>query len=247
MTPVSVPQGRCATPCRPSLGVYSCHYSCIDMAEIDDVLNAEERILWEGSPAPIPFFASTALSALIGLLILAALLRTLTTIPPSTSTVAAILFFLPFFLLAIALAAAFPLYRILAFLCIRYAITSKRILLQRGVLFRELAMVDFDQITQAAVERNLVDLLLGFGHTASLQLTTRTQDDEPQVRSATYVFSHIAHPDTVFAFFHRAESDVKTDMQYPNQLRPRENDGYATIYLPRADGVASSPATLHVP
>ena len=47
-----------------------------------------------------------------------------------------------------------------------------------------------------------------------------------------HVLSHIPHPYDVFRFFHRAEYDVKTDIEYPNRLRPDTNPGYPTTYPP---------------
>ena len=94
-------------------------------------------------------------------------------------------------------------------------------------------MVDFDQIVDASVDISLIDIFLGFGRTGSVSLVTRAPPDEKDNADTTaIVLSHICHPYDVFRFFHRAEFDVKTDIQYPNRLRPPSNPGYPTTYTP---------------
>jgi hypothetical protein len=58
--------------------------------------------------------------------------------------------------------------------------------------------------------------------------------EEDDTAQTPHVLSHIPHPYDVFRFFHRAEFDVKTDIEYPNRLRPDTNPGYPTTYPPPA-------------
>ena len=57
-------------------------------------------------------------------------------------------------------------------------------------------------------------------------------DASEDPEQAPHILLHLPHPYDVLRFFHRAEFDVKTDIQYPNQLRPNVNPGYSTSYSP---------------
>ena len=71
-----------------------------------------------------------------------------------------------------------------------------------------------------------------------LQDNTRTgensaiSDEKNNADRTAIVLSHICRPYDVFRFFHRAEFDVKTDIEYPNRFRPDANPGYPTSYPP---------------
>ena len=205
------------------------------MGGIAEVVNTDEHVLWEGRPAVLPFFASSLLSVLLGIPLFVGILRSLAGNPPGPSTrVFAVLFLGPFLLVGLVLAVGFPLYRLLVYLNLSYAITNKRVLLQSGIIAKDIVMLDFDQTSNASVEIGFLDVFLGFGQSGSLLLTTRGSlgSDETDPGHAMYVLAHIPHPYDMFKFFERAEYDVKTDMEYPNRLRPAENPGYPTTYPP---------------
>ena len=148
-----------------------------------------------------------------------------------SDSVAAFLFLTPFLLAGFLLAVAYPIWRLLEYLRLSYAITSQRVVSQGGVIEHDVTMVDFDQIVDASVEINLADIFLGLGRTGSVSLATRA-DDEGNADQTAIVLSHICHPYGVLRFFHRAEFDVKTDIQYPNRLRPDMNPGYSVSLFP---------------
>ena len=204
------------------------------MEAMKEVLNGDEQILWQGKSALLPFFASAILSLLFGVGLLAILAYFATGQPPRphTDIAAAFLFLSPFLLVGFLLAVAYPIWRMLVYIRLSYAITTQRVVFQSGVIEHDVAMLDFDQIVHADAEVNLTDIVLGFGRTGSISLTTRTPSDaeEEDADKTLQVLAHIPHPYDVFRFFHRAEYDVKTDIEYPNRLRPDTNPGYPTSY-----------------
>jgi hypothetical protein len=206
------------------------------METMKEVLTGDEQILWEGKPALLPFFASAILSLVLGAGLLAILARFVAGQPSRehTDLVAAFLFLSPFLLAGFLLAIACPIWRVLAYLRLSYAITTQRVVFQSGVIEHNVAMVDFDQIAHANAEIDLTDIFLGFGRTGSVWLTTRPpcDPDQDDADKTPHVLSHIPHPYDVFRLFHRAEYDVKTDIDYPNRLRPDTNPGYPTTYPP---------------
>ena len=205
------------------------------MEDIAPILDGDETILWQGRPAVLPFFASAIVSLLVGVGLLAIVARLVAgqPLPPRPDFLASALFLSPFLLTGFLLALCFPLYEILSYLCISYAITSQRVVFRSGIILHHVDIVDFDQIVYADMKVDLADILLGFGRTGSVSLETRAAFDAPEdPEHATHLLSHVAHPSGVLQFFHRAEFDVKTDIEYPNRLRPDENPGYPTSYPP---------------
>jgi hypothetical protein len=203
---------------------------------VDEILNSDEQILWQGKPALLPFFAGAIVSFLLGVGLLAILAHLVgrQQVGQQTDLVVAFLFLSPFLLVSFLLAVAYPIWRVLAYLRLSYAITTQRVVCQSGVIEHDVAMVDFDQIVHADADVDLIDIFLGFGRTGSVRLTTRAPSDTEQddADETPHVLSHIPHPYDVFRFFHRAEYDVKTDIEFPNRLRPDTNPGYPTIYPP---------------
>jgi hypothetical protein len=135
-------------------------------------------------------------------------------------------------LIGFLLALCYPVYVILSYLCLSYAITSQRVVMRSGIIERDVAIVDFDQIVHADMEVDLTDIVLGFGRTGSLSLTMSAADAPQAPKQGPHILSHLSHPYDVLRFFHRAEFDVKTDMQFPNELRPNVNPGYSPSYSP---------------
>ena len=145
------------------------------MGTMEEILNGDEQILWQGKPALLPFFAGAILSFLLGVGLLAILARFVAGQPPGqhTDLVAAFLFLSPFLLAGFLLAVAYPIWRVLAYLRLSYAITTQRVVFQSGVIEHDVAMVDFDQIVHADSGSRPDGHLLGFGRTGSVSLTTR--------------------------------------------------------------------------
>jgi hypothetical protein len=204
------------------------------METTKEILNGDEQILWQGKPALLPFFAGAILSLLLGIGLFVILARLVAGQPSGqhTDLAAAFLFLSPFLLAGFLLAVAYPIWRVVAYLRLSYAITTQRVVFQSGVIVHDVAMVDFDQIVHADTEVDLTDIFLGFGRTGSISVTTRAPSDGEQddADKTPHVLAHIRHPYDVFRFFHRAEYDVKTDLEFPNRLRPDTNPGYPTTY-----------------
>jgi hypothetical protein len=205
------------------------------MGDIAPILSGDETILWQGRPAVLPFFAGAIASLLVGVGLLAIVAQVVAgqPLPQHPDRLASALFLSPFLLIGILLALWYPVYRILSYLRLSYAITSQRVVFRSGVIEHHVAIVDFDQIVHADMEVDLTDIVLGLGRTGSVSLTTRAVFDAPDDPEQTpHVLSHVPHPYDVFRFFHRVEFDVKTDIEYPNRLRPDVNPGYPTSYPP---------------
>ncbi len=207
------------------------------MRELDKVLD-NEKVLWEGSPQFWPFVVGNSLIVLfvwfflfifigpfVGFLfsifflllmnvfgnILGAIISTL---------ISLLLFFIPPFI-----------YQVLSFNRTHYAITDKRVIIQKGVIGRDFEIVDHDKITNAEVNVGIADKMFGKNSGSILISTagTFTYTRQGQV-SRPYTLRNISSPYEVFKQFKTISHDIKTDVYYPNKKRPKINPGYPTEY-----------------
>lgn len=140
---------------------------------------------------------------------------------------------MPHFWIGLAVFIGFPLYSILVHKHTYYAITDKRIIIQKGLIGRDFEIIDYDQVTNAEVNVGILDKLLG-KNSGSILISTAgsfTYTRQGPVNKP-YTLSHVKDPYHVFKFFKDVSHDVKTDINYPNKYRPRTNPGYRTGYSP---------------
>ncbi|MBI2079556.1 PH domain-containing protein [Candidatus Micrarchaeota archaeon] len=206
------------------------------MKELEKVLDEDEKVLWEGKPEFWPFFLGgsiwISLFGLIWLLFISPVFL-LGFADPEDSSIA-LIFMIPFLLIGLGLVFGTPLYNLFVHKHIYYAITDKRIIIQHGIIGRDFEILDFDQVTNAQVNVDLFDQIFG-GKTGSILTSCAgiagyTKNGTPITKS--YNLANIQDPYEVFKFFKKVSHDVKTDIQYPNKLRPSENPGYKTDYKP---------------
>jgi hypothetical protein len=200
------------------------------MRELNKVLDPEEKVFWEGKPSFWPFVFSVIPIMIFGLFFLI-IGGTITLTSIKTGNFLTLLF--PHFWFGVAMVFGSPLYRILVHKYTYYAVTDKRVILQGGLIGRDFSIVDFDQITNAEVNVGILDQIFG-GKTGSIFISTAGTfsygKHGPVPRP--YSLSHINNPYEVFKFFKKISHDVKTDIEYPNALRPQSNPGYKTNYSP---------------
>jgi len=106
-----------------------------------------------------------------------------------------------------------PIYQILVYKYVYYAITNKRVLFQKGLIGRDFEMVDFDQITNAEVNVGLLDKLFG-GNSGSILISTAgsfTYGRYGPVQRP-YTLRNIENPYDIFRFFKKVSHAVKTDI-----------------------------------
>lgn len=190
------------------------------MRELNKVLDNNEQVLWEGTPKFWPYFLGSSIGitilALFWLVImLPFFLVALISIFTGSLFGLAFLLFPPFWI-GIALFIGLPLYQYLVHKHIYYAITDKRVIIQRGLIGRDFDSIDFDNIRNAHVNVGLFDKL--FGDSGSLMISA----------GKMYILRNIENPYDVFKNFKELSHSVKTDIYYPNELRPKQNLGYKT-------------------
>ncbi len=202
------------------------------MYEIDKILDEKEKVLWEGKPKFLPFFLGGSIPLfIVGLIFLAVgLLAVIIGVKRGQTT----FLLLPHFWIGVLIVFGIPIYNVLVFGRMHYAITNKRVIIQKGLVGRDFEMVDFDQISNAEVRVGVIDKIFGGGSGSILVSTagTFTYGRHGPIQRP-YTIRNIDNPYEVFKFFKKVSHDVKTDINYPNKYRPDSNPGYNTEYKPK--------------
>lgn len=204
------------------------------MRELDKVLDQDEKVFWEGAPRFWPFFLGRSFPILVFGFFWTGFVVVFVTSYFYSFGLFKYFIILPHFWIGLFMLLGPTIYNALVFKHTYYAITDKRVIIQKGWIGRDFEMVDFDKITNAEVNVGVFDKLLGGGNTGSILLSTAgsfTYSRRGPVRKP-YTISNVTNPYNVFKFFKKVTHDVKTDIQYPNKLRPGDNPGYRTGYDP---------------
>lgn len=190
------------------------------MKELDKVLDAKEKIQWENRPKFLPFvLGAGALYVIISSIIILPLLF----LGYGAGSAGLYLF------LILAFVIGAPVYHILVYPFVHYAITNKRVIIQKGLIGRDFDMVDFDKITDLQVNVGVVDKLFGQGSGSILVATAgRIIQTKKGKVQAPYTLRNIPNPYEVFKTLKKVSHAVKTDIHFPNEYRPRKNKGYNT-------------------
>ena len=209
------------------------------MQEFANVLNKNEKTHWEGRPKFLPFLMSGAImSMIIGLIFIVFLIPMTLSIAPLMEEIGYmyVLILLPLLVPGIFFIIVAPIYQILVHRHIYYAITDKRIILQKGLIGIDFEIVDFYQVTNAEVNVGAFDKLF-VGDSGSILISTAgsfTYGRHGPIQRP-YVLRNIENPYAVFRFFKDVAHAVKTDIQFPNKYRPDTNPGYNTNYTSKND------------
>jgi uncharacterized membrane protein YdbT with pleckstrin-like domain len=135
---------------------------------LEKILDKDEKVLWEGKPKFWPFFLISFGASFFGLLFLIfgsiALFEGI-----KEGDIILILF--PHFWIGLILVFGYPIYKFLVYKYTYYAITNKRVIIQKGLIGRDFEIVDFDKITNAEVNVGVLDKLFG-GNSGSILIST---------------------------------------------------------------------------
>jgi hypothetical protein len=109
-----------------------------------------------------------------------------------------------------------------------YAFSNKRMMMRSGFWGTDFKAIDYDKISDIEVNVNPVENMLGVGTIQTF--SGRVSDKDGRIYDQ---FIGIKEPYEVFKRIKEVSLDVKTDISYPNALRPHYNPGYSTSYRER--------------
>lgn len=198
-----------------------------DLKNIEDVIGSDEQILWSGKPKKRAFlinaFTKMLPIALIWLLFdgafIGLMIGTMDEIPAPVK-----IFMAVFFLFHLA-----PVWIWLSHVLtanrqhenLEYAFTQKRIIIKSGIIGIDFKNIYYSEIDSVNLRVGLVDRIEKVG------------DIYIKSIGGANVLYDLENPYSLTEKLQKIVVDIKTDIQFPNNLRPAENDGYSTKYTYR--------------
>lgn len=198
-----------------------------DLKNIEDVIGSDEQILWSGKPKKRAFlinaFTKMLPIALIWLLFdgafIGLMIGTMDEIPASVKTFMAVFFL--FHLMPVWIWLSNVLTANRQHENLEYAFTNKRIIIKSGIIGIDFKNVYYSEIDSVNLRVGLVDRIEKVG------------DIYIKSIGGANVLYDLENPYTLTEKLQKIVVDIKTDIQFPNNLRPAENDGYSTKYTYR--------------
>lgn len=124
-----------------------------------------------------------------------------------------------------------PIYTFFSSIFTFYAITDKRVIIQSGIIGTDFQVVDFDKINNMDVNVGISDKLFGNNSgTISIDSGRVESTSKGGTYTVLQTMELITDPYAVFEKLKKVSHDIKTDIEYPNKLRPETNPGYNTKY-----------------
>lgn len=100
-----------------------------------------------------------------------------------------------------------------------YVFTSKRIIIRTGLIGIDFKNIYYEEVQTVTVKVGLLDRIFKVG---DLYIQTANQVGKIENIKAPYHYS---------SKIQKIVQDIKTDINFPNDLRPSENRGYNTKYI----------------
>ena len=106
-----------------------------------------------------------------------------------------------------------------------YIVTDRAVYISGGVFTMNLNSKTYAELSQINLHRGVFDQMFNVG---DVRITTNqfTSKNMP----ATFSINSISNYSEVFQLVKKLQTDVYSDIIYPNDLRPEENHGYNTKY-----------------
>lgn len=198
-----------------------------DLKNIEDVIGSDEQILWSGKPKKraylINAFTKMLPIALIWLLFdgafIGLMIGTMDEIPTSVKTFMTVFFL--FHLMPVWIWLSNVLTANRQHENLEYAFTNKRVIIKSGIIGIDFKNIYYSEIDSVNLRVGLVDRIEKVG------------DIYIKSIGGANVLYDLENPYTLTEKLQKIVVDIKTDIQFPNNLRPAENDGYSTKYTYR--------------
>lgn len=198
-----------------------------DLKNIEDVIGSDEQILWSGKPKKRAFlinaFTKMLPIALIWLFFdgafIGLMIGTMDEIPAPVK-IFMVVFFL-FHLMPVWIWLSNVLTANRQHENLEYAFTNKRIIIKSGIIGIDFKNIYYSEIDSVNLRVGLVDRIEKVG------------DIYIKSIGGANVLYDLENPYSLTEKLQKIVVDIKTDIQFPNNLRPAENDGYSTKYTYR--------------
>lgn len=106
-----------------------------------------------------------------------------------------------------------------------YIVTDRAIYVSGGIFTRNINAKPFAELSHINLHRGIFDQMFNVGDI----IATTSQVDQ-KGKTVTVNISSISDYTTVYNLVKKVQTDIYTDVMYPNAKRPQENPGYNTEY-----------------
>jgi len=193
---------------------------------VEDVLNDDEKVLWRGKPNAKSYVLAAMLKmlpiAIIWLIFDGAFIVGISIGMSHGQIPLSLLgFIIPFFLLHLMPVWMWIINTVKAFKEVKnleYAITDRRVIIRSGVIGIDFKFVNYTEIDSVNIKVGFIDKIFKVG---DIYINS-------SVNSA--VLWDVSNPYKIGRALQKVTIDIKSDIHYPNALRPEENPGYKTRY-----------------
>lgn len=194
--------------------------------KIEDIIGKDEQILWRGKPNRKAYIFSSIFSmfpfALIWLLfdsvfIVAMFASNAFSQMPIGAVIGIIVFF-AFHLTPVWIWLGNIITASKGYKNLEYVFTNKRIIIRSGIIGIDFKNIYYSEIQSVNLKVGLIDKMLKVG------------DIYIKSKNSSQVLFDISDPYFITQKLQEIVIDIKTDIEFPNGLRPEENPGYNTKY-----------------
>lgn len=193
---------------------------------IEDVLNDDEKVLWRGKPNAKSYIWAAIVKmlpiALIWLIVDGGFIVGISIGMSSGKMPLALLgFIIPFFLIHLTpvwIWIANTVKAVREVKNLEYAVTDKRIIIRSGVIGIDFKFINYTEIDSVNVKVGLIDKIFKVG---DIYINSSVNSG---------VLWDVSNPYGVGRALQKVTTDIKSDIHYPNALRPDNNPGYKTEY-----------------
>ena len=195
--------------------------------EVEDILNKDEQVLWKGKPKKRAYIFSSIFSmmpiAIIwllfdgGFIVAMCVGGAFSKIP--IGVVIGIVAFFAVHLIPVWIWIANIITASRGYKNLEYLFTNKRIIIRSGIIGIDFKNIYYSEIESVNLKVGLIDKMLKVG------------DIYIKSKDKSQILFDIDDPYFITQKLQEIVIDIKTDIEFPNGLRPGENPGYSTKYI----------------
>lgn len=197
--------------------------------ELRQLVGAGERILFEGKPDKRCFIFESIFNPLLPFAIIWAIIDlNIIGFGPVAVEAEYLFFMVPFMLLhmmPVWIYLGGVLLTVKRYQNTNYIVTDRSIYVSRGALTKQINVKPFAELSHINLHRGIFDQIF---KVADIICTT-DQLNQNGVNQ-TVSLDCISNYTEVYNIIKKVQTDIYTDVMYPNALRPKENPGYDTNY-----------------
>lgn len=200
------------------------------LEELKAIIGSNEKILYEGKPNKKCYIFESIFNPLLPFALLWAIfdLGILGSAFFAQDSNNMLFFLIPFMLLhmmPVWIYLGGILFTVRRYKNTAYIVTDRAIYISGGVFTRNINVKPFAELSHINLHRGIFDQMFNVG-----DIIATTNQLTPNGKSAIISISSISNYIDVYNMVKKLQTDIYTDVMYPNAKRPSENPGYNTEY-----------------